>query len=71
MKVTKLIKPAGALFVEYHLIYDEPKGWFNGKDLLKTKLPIKTEGDVRGFRHQVTEANESPYQPEARRLASR
>ena len=70
LKVTKLIQPAGALFVEYHLIYDEPKGWFNGKDLLRTKLPIKTEGDVRDFRHQVTEANESPYQPEARRLAS-
>jgi hypothetical protein len=60
MKVTKLVKPAGALFVEYHLVYDEPQGWFNGRDLLRAKLRAKTEGDVRSFRKQVMQANESP-----------
>ena len=57
MKVTKLVQPAGALFVEYHLVYDEPQGWFNGRDLLRAKLRLKTEGDVRSFRHQVMQAN--------------
>ena len=60
MKVTKLVQPAGALFVEYHLVYDEPQGWFNGRDLLRAKLRLKTEGDVRSFRKQVMQANESP-----------
>ena len=58
IKVTKLVQPAGALFVEYHLVYDEPQGWFNGRDLLRAKLRIKTEGDVRSFRKQVLEANQ-------------
>ena len=58
MKVTKLVQPAGALFVEYHLVYDEPQGWFSGRDLLRPKLRIKTEGDVRSFRKQVLEAND-------------
>ncbi len=60
MKVTKLVEPGGALFVEYHLVYDEPQGWFNGRDLLRSKLRAKTEGDVRSFRKQVMQANESP-----------
>jgi hypothetical protein len=57
IKVTKLVQPAGALFVEYHLVYEEPKGWFNGRDLLRAKLRLKTEEDVRSFRRQVIQAN--------------
>jgi len=52
-KVTKLIAPAGALLVDYHFVYDEPEGWFNGANLLRSKLRAKTEGDVRTFRRQV------------------
>lgn len=51
VKVTKLEgqkKPR--VFVEYHLIFDEPYGWFNGGPTLTSKLPIQYENDVREFR---------------------
>jgi hypothetical protein len=52
-KVTQLIEPAGALLVEYHFVYEEPQGWFNGANLLRSKLPAKTEGDVHDFRREL------------------
>lgn len=53
-KVTKLAQPAGAIFVEYHLVYDEPYGWFNGADLLRSKLHgTLTDENVRSFRRDV------------------
>ncbi|HEX4000332.1 MAG TPA: hypothetical protein VHX65_17405 [Pirellulales bacterium] len=57
-KVTRLVEPAGALFVEYHLVYDEPQGWFNGANLLRAKLPQATPGDVREFRRDVRTAEQ-------------
>ncbi len=56
VKVTKLVQPAGALLVEYHMVYDEPNGWFGGKNLLRSKLFTKTEDDVRAFRKKVKTA---------------
>jgi hypothetical protein len=56
-KVTQLIQPAGALLVEYHFVYDEPNGWFNGVNLLRPKLRgTKTDGDVRKFRRDLQAA---------------
>lgn len=55
-KVTQLIQPAGALLVEYHFIYDEPEAWFNGANLLRPKLRLKTPDDVREFRRDVKAA---------------
>jgi hypothetical protein len=57
LKATKLIRPAGALLVEYHLVYDEPPGWFGGKNLLRPKLNTKAEDDVRMFRRKVSDAS--------------
>jgi hypothetical protein len=53
MKITRLHEPKGALFVEYHLIYTEPKGWFNGADPLTTKLPAIISSEVRTFRQEL------------------
>jgi hypothetical protein len=55
-KVTKLIEPAGTLFVEYHLVYDEPTAWFGGHQLLQTKFPAVTLESVRSFRRDVRDA---------------
>src|SRR5581483_2351319 len=38
-KVTKLSEPASALFVEFHATISEPYGWFDGANLLGSKLP--------------------------------
>jgi hypothetical protein len=58
LKATQLVQPAGALLVEYHLVYDEPAGWFGGKNLLRPKLTTKAEDDVRLFRRKVRDASE-------------
>jgi hypothetical protein len=60
VKITKLVQPAGALFVEYHLVYDEPAGWFsaNNPNSLRSKLPTKTGDDVRAFRRKAKAASE-------------
>jgi hypothetical protein len=51
VKVTELkgLK-SPAVFIEYHLIFDEPFDWFNGGATLSSKLPLKYEEDVRQFR---------------------
>lgn len=53
MKITRLHEPKGALFLEYHLIYTEPKGWFNGADPLTTKLPAIIQSEVRDLRREL------------------
>jgi hypothetical protein len=52
MKITKLAEPAGALFVEQHLIFAEPAGWFDGANLLRSKLPLVVQDRVRATRRQ-------------------
>ncbi|HTU21721.1 MAG TPA: hypothetical protein VMG10_27030 [Gemmataceae bacterium] len=47
-------EPKGALFIEYHLIYSEPQGWFSGADPLTTKLPAIIQAEVRTFRRELS-----------------
>jgi hypothetical protein len=53
LKITKLAEPAGALFVEYHLVFTEPKGWFGGANLLRSKVQILAQSEVRAFRREL------------------
>jgi hypothetical protein len=52
LKVTKLKEPADALFVEQHIIYSEPFGWFDGANLLGSKLPLAIQDNVRTMRKE-------------------
>jgi hypothetical protein len=56
LKVTRLAEPGGALFVEYHLLYTEPKGWFGGANPLRSKLHTLTQSEVRSFRTALNKA---------------
>jgi hypothetical protein len=56
VKVTELKVPAGALFVELHTAFQEPKGWFDGPNVLRSKLPIATRENVRSFRRALRDA---------------
>jgi hypothetical protein len=58
MKVTKLIEPAGAVFIECHLVFDEPHSWFDGKNLLRSKLPLIVQDSVRKFRRKLGAASQ-------------
>lgn len=50
IKITRLADPAGALFVECHQLYNEPRGWFNGGNLLRSKVPTVVQSEIRNFR---------------------
>jgi hypothetical protein len=52
LKITKLAEPAGALFVEQHIIFAEPTGWFDGANLLRSKLPLVVQYNVRITRRE-------------------
>ncbi len=53
VKITPLKKPAGALFVEAHIAFAEPAGWFRGENPLGPKLPAATMAVVRNFRREL------------------
>jgi hypothetical protein len=53
LKITRLHEPKEALFVEYHRVSTEPKEWFGGANLLRSKLPILIQSEVRTFRREA------------------
>jgi hypothetical protein len=53
VRMTELKEPAGALFVEFHLVMNEPKEWFGGPNLIKGKLPLAIRERVHSFRRQL------------------
>ena len=52
-KVTKLLNPTDAIFVECHVVYEEPYGWFQGGEMLNSKLPVIVKSRVRTFRSKL------------------
>lgn len=60
LKISRLHDPKGALFVEYHLIYTEPQGWFNGANPLRSKLPAIIQSEVRMFRQELNRSRDHP-----------
>lgn len=52
LKITKLAEPAGALFIEQHVVFTEPTGWFDGANLLRSKLPLVMQDNVRTMRRE-------------------
>jgi hypothetical protein len=53
LKVTKLLEPAGGNFVEVHAVLMEPKGWFGGANLLRSKVPLVARSEIRNFRREL------------------
>jgi hypothetical protein len=57
-KITRLAESATASFIEFHLIYEEPYGWFDGINLVKQKIPAMVQEKVRTFRRKLAVASE-------------
>ena len=57
-KSRSLSDPADSIFVECHLIYEEPYGWFEGGEMLNSKLPVIVKSKVRSFRSKLSIASE-------------
>ncbi len=53
VKFTKWHAPEPMLFVEWHLIFAEPTAWFEGANLLRSKLPLVIQTKVRGMRRDL------------------
>ncbi|TWT78573.1 hypothetical protein Pla123a_13660 [Posidoniimonas polymericola] len=47
-----------AVLVECHAAYIEPYGWFRGRNLLASKLPLLMQQNVRDFRRKLKEVEE-------------
>ncbi len=60
LKITKLAAPQGALFVETHVIYAEPHGWFDGNNLLGAKIPAVMRQKVQEIRQEMLRAGQKP-----------
>lgn len=50
IKLTRLHEPEGAVFVEFHQVFVEPKKWFDAPTMLKSKLPLVIQAEARSFR---------------------
>jgi hypothetical protein len=57
MKITPLKAPVGALLVEGHVIFSEPHDWFDGANLLGSKLPAVVQKQVRTARREIVKAS--------------
>jgi len=55
IKVTELVGVEDGLFVEVHVVYAEPYGWFEGRNLLRSKLPPVLQDAVRKFRRKLAQ----------------
>jgi len=51
--VTELPEPKGALLLEMQYLLHEPPDWFGGPNLLRSKLPIAIQDNVRSFRRKL------------------
>jgi hypothetical protein len=69
-KVTRLKAPDDALFVEYHIIYNEPQGWFEGRPVLDSKIRTMIDNDVKSFRKDLRSAPASAPAPAAKQQVS-
>lgn len=58
LQASELKFEPGALLVECHGVFVEPDGWFNGRNLLASKLPIVVQDNVRDFRRRLAKATE-------------
>jgi hypothetical protein len=57
VKIDRLASPAGAILVEYHSVFHEPQGWFEGENLLRAKLPTIADHEVKQFRGRLAKAS--------------
>ncbi|MCA9265616.1 MAG: hypothetical protein KDA60_17265 [Planctomycetales bacterium] len=57
IKVTRLAEPERALFVEGHVVYWEPHGWFDGRNQLRAKIPAIVQNQVRTARREMVAAS--------------
>jgi len=61
-KISKLNDPAGALLVEVHSVFNEPRSWFQGEPILRSKFGLVAQDQIRRLRRELA-ANRSKTSP--------
>jgi hypothetical protein len=54
-KITELKFEPGAMLVELHALFVEPQEWFNGRNMLRSKLPPLVQDGLRKFRRRLAQ----------------
>lgn len=57
VQLTELAAPQGAILVEWHVVFAEPHGWFDGANLLGSKLPAIVQNRVRAMRRELVKVS--------------
>lgn len=60
VKISKLAAPAGALFVEAHFAFDEPRAWFDGAPILRSKISLVAQDQIRRLRRELAQQKSKP-----------
>jgi hypothetical protein len=53
-KISRLSVKPGALLVEMHAAFAEPEGWFQGAPILRSKLSVAAQDQIRALRRSLT-----------------
>jgi hypothetical protein len=52
-KISRLSLKPGALLVELHTAFVEPKGWFDGSPILRSKFSVIAQSEIRSLRREL------------------
>ncbi|MBV8558252.1 MAG: hypothetical protein JO116_22160 [Planctomycetaceae bacterium] len=53
VKISRLTSAPGALLVEVHLAFEEPRAWFDGAPVLRSKISVIAQDQVRRLRREL------------------
>jgi hypothetical protein len=62
-KFSRLDFRPGTVLVEMHGAFAEPKGWFNGRAILKSKIVIVANDKIRELRREIAKKREKAAGP--------
>jgi hypothetical protein len=52
-KISRIAFQPGALFVEMHVAFVEPDGWFQGAPILRSKFSVAAQDQIRSLRREL------------------
>jgi hypothetical protein len=56
VKISRLVTVPGALVVESHFAFDEPKAWFDGSPILRSKFSVVAQDRIRALRRELAKS---------------
>ena len=56
VKISRLATMPGALLVEAHFAFHEPRAWFEGAPILRSKIGVVAQDRIRGLRRELAKS---------------